>query len=404
MSVWLTIIGAGDEGLAGLGAAGLARVRAAPVLFGSKRLLKKAEFPQAKLHFWEDGYEATLAALMARRGLPTVLIATGDPMNFGIGATLSAKLMSDEFECFPAPSAFSLAASRLRWSLAETACISLHGRSADQLPRHLAPSARILALTSSGETVAQAAAILTRAGYGRSNMTVLEHLGGAEERIVGLMPHEAAAQSFDDLNILTIECEPFPEALFTGTGVGLPDSAFEHDGQLTKREVRAATLAALQPFPGALLWDIGAGCGSVSIEFMRAARGAKALAIEDMPARRAMIGANAAKLGVPELTMVKGRAPAALKGLEAPDAVFIGGGLTRDGVFDAAFGALKPGGILVANSVTVQGEAKLLALAPLHGGTLTRISVSRAEPVGAFLAFKPMLQVTQLIIRKKAAK
>ena len=192
--------------------------------------------------------------------------------------------------------------------------------------------------------------------------------------------------------------------LSVGTGPGLPDSAFEHDGQLTKREVRAATLAALQPFPGALLWDIGAGCGSISIEFMRAARGARALAIEDMPARRAMIEANAARLGVPELTLVKGRAPAALKGLETPDAVFIGGGLTRPGVFDTAFAALRIGGILVANSVTVEGEAMLLALAPRHGGTLTRISVSRAEPVGSFLAFKPMLQVTQLIIRKAAAK
>jgi precorrin-6B C5,15-methyltransferase / cobalt-precorrin-6B C5,C15-methyltransferase len=402
MTAWLTIIGAGDDGLAGLTEAGRARVEAANAIFGSKRLLKKEEFPKAELRFWEDGYEATLSALMARRGLATVLVATGDPMHFGIGATLAAKLPSEEFECVPEPSAFSLAAARLRWPLADTACISLHGRSADQLARHLAPRARILALTSSGVTVAQAAAILARTGYGRSIMTVLEHLGGADERVVSLTPGEAAGRTFADLNTLAIECDPFPDASFTGTGAGLPDSAFEHDGQLTKREVRAVTLSALQPFSGALLWDIGAGCGSVCIEFMRAARGARALAIEDMPARRALIEANAARLGVPELTLVKGRAPAALKGLETPDAVFIGGGLTCNGVFDAAFGALKPGGILVANSVTVQGEAKLLALAPQHGGMLTRICVSRAEPVGAFLAFKPMLQVTQLIIRKKA--
>ncbi len=402
MTAWLTIIGAGDDGLAGLNAAGLARVRTAHAIFGSKRLLKKEEFPKAELHFWEDGYDAALSALMARRGLPTVLIATGDPMHFGIGATLAATLKPDEFECFPAPSAFSLAASRLRWRLQETACVSLHGRSADQLARHLAPRARILALTSSGKTIAEAASVLARCGYGRSTITVLEHLGGAEERIFRLTPSEAAARTFADLNTLAIDCETLPDAPFMGTGAGLPDSAFEHDGQLTKREVRAATLAALQPFPGALLWDIGAGCGSISIEFMRAARGARALAIEDMPARRVMIEANAAKLGVPELTLVKGRAPAALKGLEAPDAVFIGGGITRDGVFDTALAALKSGGVLVANSITVQGEAKLLALAPLHGGALTRISVSRAEPVGSFLAFKPMLQVTQLIIRKKA--
>ena len=404
MTAWLTIIGVGDDGLAGLSAAALARVQAASAAFGSRRLLKKAQFPNAELCFWEDGYEATLAALMARRGVPTLLLATGDPMHFGIGATLTSQLAADEFECFPAPSSFSLAASRLRWPLQETACISLHGRSVDQLARHLAPRARILALTSSGKTIAEAAAVLERCGYGRSNMTVLEHLGGARERVVSVTPHGAAALRFADLNILAIGCEAFPDGPFMGSGAGLPDSAFEHDGQLTKREVRAATLAALQPYPGALLWDIGAGCGSVSIEWMRAARGASALAVEDMPMRRAMIEANARRLGVPELMLVKGRAPAAMKGLETPDAVFVGGGITRPGVFDTAFAALRTGGLLVANSVTVEGEAKLLALAPLHGGTLSRISVSRAEPVGGFLAFKPMMQVTQLIIRKKALK
>jgi precorrin-6B C5,15-methyltransferase / cobalt-precorrin-6B C5,C15-methyltransferase len=402
MTAWLTIIGVGDDGLAGLGAAALARVQAASVAFGSRRLLKKAEFPKAELHFWENGYEATLAALLARRGIPTIVLATGDPMHFGIGATLAEKLDADEFDCFPAPSSFSLAASRLRWPLQETACISLHGRSVDQLARRLAPRAKILALTSSGKTIAEAAAVLTRCGYGRSKITVLEHLGGAKERVASVTLDEAGALTFADLNILAIECEAFPDAHFSGTGAGLPDSAFEHDGQLTKREVRAATLAALQPYPGALLWDIGAGCGSISVEWMRAARGARALAVEDMPMRRTMIEANARKLGVPELTLVKGRAPAALKGLETPDAVFIGGGITRPGVFETAFAALRTGGVLVANSVTVEGEAKLLALAPLHGGTLSRISVSRAEPVGGFLAFKPMMQVTQLIIRKKA--
>ncbi len=402
MTVWLTIIGVGDDGPTGLSAAGLAAVRNADTVFASGRIVTAADLPGAKLHFWEAGYEKTMAELLSRRGVPTVLLATGDPMHFGIGATLTAKLPADEFECLPSPSAFSLAASRLRWSMQETACISLHGRSVDQLARHLAPRARILALTSSGETVAEAAAVLMRCGYGRSKMTVLEHLGGAKERIVKVTPEGAAGQSFASLNTLAIECGDGPDALFTGTGPGLPDSAFEHDGQLTKREVRAVTMAALQPFPGALLWDIGAGCGSISIEFMRAARGAQGRC----PLRTCRRGGQLLrqmpiKLGVPELVLVKGRAPAALKGLETPDAVFIGGGITRDAVFDTAFAALKPGGILVSNSVTVQGEAKLLALAPLHGGTLSRISVSRAEPVGSFLAFKPMLQVTQLIIKKQ---
>jgi precorrin-6B C5,15-methyltransferase / cobalt-precorrin-6B C5,C15-methyltransferase len=335
---------------------------------------------------------------MARRGLPTLLLATGDPMHFGIGATLAAQLAADEFECFPAPSAFSLAASRLRWPVQETACISLHGRSVDQLARHLAPRARILALTSSGKTITEAAAVLTRCLYGRSEMTVLEHLGGAQERIVSFAPDEAGAQTFADLNILAIECDAFPDALLTGTG--LPDSAFEHDGQLTKREVRAATLAALQPYPSALLWDIGAGCGSVGIEWMRAALGARAVAIEENDVRLAMVEFNARTLGVPDLKIIHGTAPGALKNLPEPDAVFIGGGITDSGVFEAAIEALRPNGILAANAVTVQGESRLIELAGMHGGALSRISVSRAEPVGGFTAFKPMMPVTMLTLRK----
>jgi precorrin-6B C5,15-methyltransferase / cobalt-precorrin-6B C5,C15-methyltransferase len=400
MTAWLTIIGVGDDGLSGLNAHTLARVRAASIVFGSRRLLKKAELPDAELHLWEDGYEATLAALMARRGSPTLLLATGDPMHFGIGATLTSQLSAEEFESIPAPSAFSLAASRLRWPVQEAVCISLHGRSVDQLARHLAPRARILALTSSGKTIAEAAALLMERGYGRSRLLVLEHVGGAEERVIELLASEAGGQSFADLNTLALECESFPEPLFFGSAPGFPDEAFQHDGQLTKREVRAVTLAALQPYPGALLWDIGAGCGSVGVEWMRAARGAKAVAIEENEARLAMIGANANTLGVPELKVVIGAAPDALSGLPAPDAVFIGGGITDAGVFEAAYETLRPGGILVANAVTVQGEARLIELAGKHGGALLRIAVSRAEPVGGFTAFKPMMPVTMLTLRK----
>jgi precorrin-6B C5,15-methyltransferase / cobalt-precorrin-6B C5,C15-methyltransferase len=401
MTVWLTIIGVGDEGLAGLHPHNLAHVKAAPVFFGSRRLLKKADFPEAELHFWEDGYDATLVSLMARRGMPTVLIATGDPMHFGIGATLASKLAPEEFESLPAPSAFSLAASRLRWPLQETQCISLHGQSVGLLVRHIAPRARILALTSSGKTVAEAAALLSERGYGRSRLTVLEHMGGSGERIVEIPASEAASQAFADLNTLAVECEPFPEPLSFSATPGLPDSAFEHDGQLTKREVRAVTVSALQPFPGALLWDIGAGCGSVGIEWMRAARAAKAIAVEENAARLAMIKVNASSLGVPDLKIVEGAAPLALTSLPAPDSVFIGGGVTDAGVFETAFEALRPNGILVANAVTVQGEARLIELAGKHLGALSRIAVSRAEPVGGFTAFKPMMPVTMLTLRKE---
>ncbi len=400
MNPWLTIIGVGDDGLAGLNAANLAMVNSATTIFGSIRIVSQQNFPGVAVHNWEDGYEATLAKLMARRGQPTVLLATGDPMHFGIGATLSEKLSTNEIASIPNLSAFSLAASRLKWPLQTVACISLHGRPVAALSRYLAPRVRILALTSLGQTVAEAAALLVSSGYGRSRMTVLEHMGGPKERLVELLPLEVSGQSFADLNTLAIECDSAPSTNFLGSSPGLPDDAFQHDGQLTKREVRAATLSQLQPFPGAVLWDVGAGCGSIAIEWMRAAPAAKAIAIEENPARIAMIEANATALGVPELRIVKGQAPAALSGLSEPDAVFIGGGITDAGVFDAAFTALKPGGILVANAVTIEGEARLLELARRHKGGLSRIAVSRAEPVGNYTAFKPMMPVTTLTIRK----
>ncbi len=400
MNPWLTIIGVGDDGLAGLNAANLAMVNSATTIFGSIRIVSQQNFPGVAVHNWEDGYEATLAKLMARRGQPTVLLATGDPMHFGIGATLSEKLSTNEIESIPNLSAFSLAASRLKWPLQTVACISLHGRPVAALSRYLAPRVRILALTSLGQTVAEAAALLVSSGYGRSRMTVLEHMGGPKERLVELLPLEVSGQSFADLNTLAIECDSAPSTNFLGSSPGLPDDAFHHDGQLTKREVRAATLSQLQPFPGAVLWDVGAGCGSIAIEWMRAAPAAKAIAIEENPARIAMIETNATALGVPELRIVKGQAPAALSGLPEPDAVFIGGGITDAGVFDAAFTALKPGGILVANAVTIEGEARLLELARRHKGGLSRIAVSRAEPVGNYTAFKPMMPVTTLTIRK----
>ena len=401
MTPWLTIIGVGDDGLSGLSASSFAMVKAAQVLFASKRICTQLDFPDVAVHVWEDGYDDTLSKLMARRGQPTVLLATGDPMHFGIGATLSTKLSPSEYWSIPMPSAFSLAASKLGWPLQETACLSLHGRPVEHLARHLSPRVKVLALTSSGQTISEAAALLQRCGYGRSRMIVLEHLGGARERMVELSPSDASVQTFADLNTLAIECEAYPDTAYFGSMPGLPDDAFQHDGQLTKREVRAVTLAALQPFPGAVLWDVGAGCGSIGIEWMRAARGAKAFAIEENATRIAMIEVNAKLLGVPELKIVKGTAPAALNDLPEPDAVFIGGGITDEGVFDAGFTALKPNGILVANAVTVQGEARLIELAGTYQGSLSRIAISRAEPVGGFTAFKPIMPVTMLTIRKK---
>lgn len=397
---WLTIIGIGDEGIDGLSEASRMILRHAQTIIAADRLVNPSDYPGAEVRLWSEGFDTVLNLIRERRDTPAVLLATGDPMHFGIGATLARHFGADEMQVVPAVSAFSLAAARLGWALQDVDCITLHGRPVEKLGLSLAPGRRILAYTSNAGTVREAAELLAAHGYGASRLTVLEHMGGAAERRVALTIEDAKRHQGSDFNTLAIECVADGSQPFLPTIPGLPDDAFRHDGQMTKREVRAASLAALVPYPGALLWDVGAGCGSIAIEWMRAARGARAIAIEDNAARRKMMAGNAATLGVPELKIIEGRAPQALAGLPAPDAVFIGGGVSEEGVFEACLQALKPDGRLVANAVTVEGEARLIALAAAHDGKLTRIAVSRAEPVGRFLAFKPLMPVTMLEITK----
>ncbi len=400
MSAWLTIIGIGDDGLDGLPESSLLLLRHAQLIVAQDRLLKTSDYPGAEVRFWSEGFQPVLDLIQQRRGTPVCLLATGDPMHFGIGATLARHFGPDEMRVLPAVSAFSLAAARLGWALQDVDCISLHGRPASKVAVSLVPGRKILACTSGASTVCEAAEILEQNGYGASRVTVLEHMGGAAERRVELSVAQARQHRGSDFNTLAIECVADRDCRFLPTVAGLPDDAFQHDGQLTKREVRAATIAALAPYAGAVLWDVGAGCGSVAIEWLRAARVAKAFAIEDNAARRGMMAVNAGKLGVPELAIIEGRAPVALAGLPAPDAVFIGGGISETNLFETCFQELKPGGWLVANAVTVEGEARLIELAQAWSGLLTRIAVSRAEPVGKFLAFKPMMPVTMLVLQK----
>lgn len=400
MSAWLTIIGIGDDGLNGLPENSLLLLRHAQLIIAPDRLIKTSDYPGAEVRFWSEGFQPVLDLIQERRGTPVCLLATGDPMHYGIGATLTRYFGLDEMQILPSLSAYSLAAARLGWALQDVDCISLHGRPASKLAVSLCPGRRILAYTSGANTVREAAEILEQNGYGASEVTVLEHMGGASERIVVLSVAQAKQHRGSDFNTLAIACGADRDCHVLPTVAGLPDDAFQHDGQLTKREIRAATLAALAPYPGAVLWDVGAGCGSIAIEWLRAARGAKAFAIEDNAVRRGMMAANAAILGVPDLKIIEGRAPEALAGLPAPDAVFVGGGITEPNVFETCFQELKPGGRLVANAVTVEGEARLIALAQAWGGSLSRMAVSRAEPVGKFLAFKPMMPVTMLTLQK----
>ncbi|CAM2146520.1 bifunctional cobalt-precorrin-7 (C(5))-methyltransferase/cobalt-precorrin-6B (C(15))-methyltransferase [Paraburkholderia tropica] len=403
---WLTVIGIGDDGYAGLGRAARRALFEADVVTGGERHL--AMLPArvgARREAWPQPF--SVAPLLALRESSqsqsrVCVLASGDPMCFGVGATLARHVPIGEMAVLPAPSSLSLAAARLGWALQDVAAVSLVGRPLDALRRHLFARSRVLALSADGRTPAALAALLAAQGFGATRLSVFEHLGGAlERRIEG----RADAWQVDEcaaLNLVAFECEADDARRAEAWTLtpGLPDDAFRHDGQLTKRDVRALTLARLAPTPGTLLWDVGAGSGSIGIEWMRAHPACRAIAIEANAQRQRFIEHNRNALGVPALQLVAGRAPDALAGLAAPDAVFIGGGVTVPGVLDACWERLAPGGRLVANAVTVQSEAALVAWRAQHGGTLTRIGIGEAEPLGRFDTWRQALPVTLYDVRK----
>ena len=329
------------------------------------------------------------------RGRQVCVLASGDPFFYGVGSVLAGHVRPEETVVVPAPSAFSLAAARLGWALPDIALISLHGRELDRIRPHLHPGARVLALTSDSEGPAALAGLLTAAGFGASPLTVLEALGGGNERV-----RITTAASFDltdiaQLNTVAMEVGAAPGARVIAYSAGLADALFEHDGQITKREIRAVTLSSLAPLRGELLWDVGAGAGSVAIEWMLADTSMRAVAVEARSDRVARIRRNAACFGVPGLDVVEGPAPHALAGLAAPDAIFVGGGASDQGVLDAAIAALRSGGRLVVNAVTLETEAELIAHHAALGGELIRIAVSRVDRVGGKTGWRPAMPVTQ---------
>ena len=344
---------------------------------------------------WLSPFEKSVETLLARRGEPTVVLASGDPFFYGVGATLSRRVAASEMTVIPAPSSFSLAASRFGWPLQDTTVLSLHGRPIDLIRPHLNPGRKILALTSDGKGPAELAVLLQSSGFGQSRLTVLEALGGPNEKISRQSAAEFSLSGINDLNICGIEVKADAGARILSLSTGLADELFEHDGQITKREIRAITLSALAPRYGELLWDIGAGSGSIGIEWMLADPSLRAIAIEASVERAARIRRNAANFGVPGLTVVEGEAPAALTGLPAPDAIFIGGGGSDAGVLEAAIGQLKSGGRLVANAVTTEMETLLLTEQGRRGGSLIRIDIARAAPVGRMTGWRPAMPVTQ---------
>ena len=400
MRPWLAVVGIGEDGLPGLAPAGRTLVEAAELLVGGARQLGMVPQGGAERLLWERPLDRTIERIAGRRGRNVTVLASGDPLWYGVGVTLARRFPAEELTIVPQPSAFSLAAARLGWPLADCVAITLHGRPLDTLRLHLAPGRRILALSADGDTPAAAAQLLSKLGWGPSRLIVLADLGGAREAIVEAEARSWGERRVADLNTIAIACRGTPGVRALPLFAGLPDDAFDHDGQLTKREVRAATLAALAPLPGETLWDVGAGCGSIGIEWLRTGDGRSAVAIERNAARAAIIARNAASLGVPGLRIIAGPAPEALDGLAAPDAIFAGGGIGVPGLLPSLWARLPPGGRLVANVVTAEGEARLLDWHMSHGGALTRIVVSRAKPLGAHHIWRSLAPVTQLAVTK----
>ncbi len=394
MLKWLSVVGIGEDGLAGVSTMARSLIERAEILIGGERHLAMlpVDDPREKL-VWSSPIAASLDEIRKRRGQQVCVLASGDPMCFGIGVTLTRMIPISEMSIIPAPSAFSLACARLGWSLAEVETLSLCGRPPALIQASLYPGARLLMLSEGKKTPSIVAELLTQWGYGSSELIVLEHLGGEREQIVEGIAASWSAIDSADLNIIAVTCLAAPGVRSLTRWAGLPDSAYHHDGQLTKSEVRAVTLAALAPIPGQLLWDVGAGCGSIAIEWMRSHSRCRAIAIE--PSRTHYIADNATALGTPNLHIVEGIAPRVLKDLPQPDAIFLGGGATAEGMFETCWTALRSGGRFVANVVTLEGEQKLLEWHQHVGGTLTRIGIQRAEPIGSFLGWKPMVPVTQ---------
>lgn len=398
---WLSIIGIGEDGADGLSPVARAIVEAAELVAGSERQLALAgPLVKQERFVWPSPLLDAIPAILARRGKPTCVLASGDPFFYGIGTTLAAHVGTDEFICLPAPSSFSLAASKLGWPLQDAGLVTLHGRALELVVPLLQPAAKIFALSWDGDTPRRLARLLCERGFGGSTLHVLEALGGAREKIRKADARGFDLEDIDPLNIVAIEAVAAADARIIPKAAGIADELFETDGQITKREIRAMTLSALAPRAGELLWDVGAGSGSIAIEWMLCHASCRAIAIEDRNARAARIHRNAAALGTPGLKLVEGRAPAALDGLPQPDAIFIGGGASTAGVFETCWGALKPAGRLVINAVSLETEALLLRWFASYGGDLRRISVERADALGAMTGWRPALPVTQWSIAK----
>jgi precorrin-6Y C5,15-methyltransferase (decarboxylating) len=398
----LTVVGIGADGWDGLRPAARAALARCDEIIGSDRQLALLPAGGPPTRRWPSPIHELVEELSARTEGAVCVLASGDPMLHGIGATLARRVDAGRLEVIPHPSALSLACARLGWPAAEVELVNTLSAPVQAVVRSLQPRRRLMVYAAGVDGAARVAAAVTAAGYGDSRLAVLQQLGGATEAVTETRAADWGERTVDPLHVVAVECVRDAGAALHPRTPGLPDDAYESDGQLTKRHVRAVTLAALGPSPGALLWDVGAGSGSVAIEWLRAEPAAAAVAVERDEARAKKVARNALALGVPRLRLTRGTAPEALAALDTPDAVFIGGGLTAAGMVDHCWERLAPGGRLVANAVALESETVLLAAREAHGGTLARIEISHAEPLGSFTGWRAQMPVTQWRAEKPA--
>ena len=411
---WLCVIGIGEDGWDDLSADARDLLYESEIVLGGERHLKMLPKDwEGERIVWSSPIREAVSKIVSWRPEDSAsvqkvaIMASGDPLCYGIATKLLRHLPIEEIWIKPALTTFSLMCSRIGWSLPDVETLTIHGRPVEMLHPFVQPGAKLLALSNGEESPEQAAKLLCARGFGKSIITVLEHLGGRKERQFSGQADSWNHPEGAALNAMAIECIPENNANVLSRNPGLPDEAFLHDGQLTKREIRAVALSKLMPVVDHLLWDVGAGCGSVSIEWMRTNPRCRAVAIEKSKSRLKLIEQNSQELGVPMLQIISGSAPEVLADLPAPDAVFIGGGLSSGNLLQTCWTALKPGGRLVANAVTLEGEQKLLQWQNENAGKsgasgdLTRLSISRAEKIGKFQGWKEMRSVIQLAVIKK---
>jgi precorrin-6Y C5,15-methyltransferase (decarboxylating) len=401
---WLSIVGIGEDGWDGLNNEAKQAVESAELLYGAARQLDLIPTAgSASRIAWPSPMMPTVQQILTdyRGKMRVTVLASGDPMLHGVGASLTRQLSPTEFRVIPQVSAFSLACARLGWPMAETTLITLVNQPAEQVLRHLFQGQRLVIFSEDGSTPATVARLLAKSGYGSSRMDVYENLGGPSERNTRELAASWMNEQCSKLNLIAVLCAPDEGTKSLSLAPGLPDDTFDTDGQLTKREVRAVTLARLAPLPNQTLWDVGAGTGSIGIEWMRLHPSCSCIAFEAREDRAARIRVNAATLGVPNLKVIQGPAPDTFADLPSPQAVFLGGDVSNDDLFDACWAKLSPGGRLVSNAVTLQSEARLIARHQLYGGDMMRMMVSRVDVIGGSYGWRPMMPITQWTVTKR---